>query len=158
MPIIERTIPYLLTPNSVHTGVDAESQTSFAVYFNNFLTTLRYDFVANPYLYYGIFMPVLMVVPGFILMMKRPVLWAFAAAWFSVSVLFMFAGYRFPMVDKQIFYMLPIMMICWGMMANGWWRRGWSGQILVLIATLYTITSALSLWVIRIDRAPMVIP
>ncbi|MEY2847136.1 MAG: hypothetical protein RL076_2682, partial [Chloroflexota bacterium] len=26
------------------------------------------------------------------------------------------------------------------------------------IATLYTITSALSLWVIRIDRAPMVIP
>lgn len=158
MPIIERTIPYLLTPNSVHTGVDAESQTSFAVYFSNFLTTLRYDFVANPYLYYGIFMPVLMVVPGFILMMKRPVLWAFAAAWFSVSVLFMFAGYRFPMVDKQIFYMLPIMMICWGMMASGWWRRGWSGQILVLIATLYTITSALSLWVIRIDRAPMVIP
>jgi hypothetical protein len=62
------------------------------------------------------------------------------------------------MVDKQIFYMLPIMMICWGMIANGWWRRGWSGQILVLIATLYTITSALSLWVIRIDRAPMVIP
>jgi len=158
MPIIERTIPYLLTPNSVHTGVDAESQTSFATYFSNFITTLRYDFIANPYLYYGIFMPLLMVIPGFVLMLKHSTLWAFAAAWFSVSVLFMLAGYRFPMVDKQIFYMLPIMMICWGIMASGWWKRGWSGQLLVTIACMYTLTSALYLWVIRIDRAPLVIP
>lgn len=157
-PIIERTIPYLLKPNSEHTGATAEAQQSFAVYMWNFVTTLRYDFVLNPYLYYGIFIPIITVIPGFVLLAKKPILWAFAAAWFSVSVLFMLAGYRFPMVDKQIFYMMPAMMVCWGIVASQWWRRGWSGQLLVTITMLYTLTSAIYLWIIRIDRAPLVIP
>lgn len=158
VPIVERTIPYLLTPNSVHTGATTDTQTSFLVYMTNFISLLRYDFVENPYLYYGIFIPVMMVIPGFIMLSKRPVLWAFAAAWGSVSVLFMLAGYRFPMVDKQIFYLMPVIMICWGIMASQWWRRGWSGQLLVTMTTLYTLVSALHLWVIRIERAPLVIP
>lgn len=157
-PIIERTIPYFLQAGDTPSNTPALVQESFAHYLYNFVPALRYDFVQNPYLYQGIFMPLLVVIPGFLLLRKYTVLWVFAAAWFSVGVLFMVAGYRIPMVDKQIFYILPILMICWGIVASQWWRRGWSGQLLVTIATMYTMTSALYLWVIRIERAPLVIP
>lgn len=155
IPIVERTIPYFLQSRGTHIQTATGETTSFTQYLRNFIPALRYDFVMNPFLYQGILMPVLMVIPGWLLLYKRPVLWVFATAWFSVGLIFMVAGYKIPMVDKQIFYILPIMMICWGVIAGGWWRRGWSGQLLVTVATLYTLVSALYLWVVRIDRAPL---
>jgi len=62
------------------------------------------------------------------------------------------------MVDKQIFYILPIVMLCWAVLADKFWRRGIAGQMMVSIIMLFTTYSAMYLWIVRIDRAPVVLP
>jgi hypothetical protein len=157
-PIIERTIPYFLQ-------ISVSSPASFGVerppwgeYMWAYFPTLRYDFVDNPYLYYGIFIPMLMVIPGVAFLRQRQPLWAYMAAMFVIALLFMVAGYRISMVDKQIFYILPIVMLCWAVLADKFWRRGIAGQLMISVIMLFTTYSAMYLWIVRIDRAPVVIP
>ncbi|NBU63925.1 MAG: hypothetical protein EBS29_05415 [Chloroflexia bacterium] len=157
-PIIERTIPYFLQVSVNSPATVGVARPALGTYFYNFLPLLRYDFVLNPYLYYGLFMPILLVIPGYLLLFKRQTLWVTMTAWFIVALLFMLAGYRISMVDKQIFYILPIVMICWAVVADQFWRRGWSGRLMVVIMMLYTLVSALYLWVVRIYRSPVVLP
>ena len=157
-PIIQRTIPYFLQISVNSPTTVGVARPPLGTYFYNFLPLLRYDFVMNPYLYYGLFMPMLLVIPGYLLLFKRQTLWAYMTAWFVVALLFMMAGYRISMVDKQIFYILPIVMICWAVIADRFWRRGWSGRLMVTMMLLYTLVSALYLWVVRIYRSPVVLP
>lgn len=156
--IIARTIPYFLQISVNSPATVGVERPPLSVYLYNFIPALRYDFVWNPYLYHGLFIPIILTIPGFILLYKRQTLWAYMSAWFVVAMAFMMVGYRISMVDKQIFYILPIIMICWGVIADRLWRRGWSGQLMVTIITLYTLISALYLWVVRIYRAPLVLP
>lgn len=157
-PIIERTIPYFLQISVNSPTTVGVARPPLGTYFYNFIPLLRYDFVLNPYLYYGLFMPMLLVIPGYLLLFKRQTLWAYMTAWFVVALVFMMAGYRISMVDKQIFYILPIVLICWAVIADRFWRRGWSGRLMVTMMVLYTLVSALYLWVVRINRSPVVLP
>jgi len=100
----------------------------------------------------------LMVIPAFVMLWKNRTLWIFAAAWYVVAVLFLFAGYKISMVDKQLYYIIPLLMLSWAMIADRLWTRGPNGRIIVSTTVLYTLWSALQLWIIRIDRAPLVLP
>jgi len=62
------------------------------------------------------------------------------------------------MVDKQLYYIVPILMISWAVIADGLWVRGPSGRVIVSTTVLFTLWSALQLWITRIDRAPLVLP
>jgi hypothetical protein len=155
-PIVERTIPYMLSlaasgPESV--GV---ARPPFSDYFFSFWRHLRYDMRPDGFLYYGLLIPLAFVVPGFVALRERPLLWVMLAAWFSVGTLFMLAGYRVSMVDKQLFYIVPAICLCWAIYAERFWRRGWWGKALVATIYLFTLATALDLWVIRILRSPVV--
>ena len=157
-PIIERTIPYFLNISTQSTATIGVVRAPFNEYIAAFFPSLRYDFVQNPYLYYGLFIPILMVIPAFVLMWKHRTLWTFATAWYVVAILFMLVGYKISMVDKQLFYIIPLLMVSWAMIAERLWIRGPSGRIIVSTTVLYTLWSAVQLWIIRIDRAPLVLP
>lgn len=157
-PIIERTIPYFLQISVASPASVGVERPPWGEYLWAYIPTLRYDFIDNPYLYYGIFIPMLMVIPGVFILRKRQPLWAYMAAMFVIALLFMVAGYRISMVDKQIYYILPIVMLCWAVLADRFWRRGIAGQLMISIIVLFTTYSAMYLWMIRIDRAPVVLP
>jgi hypothetical protein len=155
-PIVERTIPYMLSlaasgPESV--GV---ARPLFSDYLFSFWRHLRYDMRPDGFLYYGLLIPLAFVGPGFVALRKRPLLWVMLAAWFSVGTLFMLVGYRVSMVDKQLFYIVPAICLCWAIYAERFWRRGWWGKALVATIYLFTLATALDLWVIRILRSPVV--
>jgi hypothetical protein len=59
------------------------------------------------------------------------------------------------MVDKQLFYILPPMMICWAVYADRFWERGRWGKLFVSMIYIFTFLSALNLWIIRIERSPI---
>ena len=157
-PMIERTIPYFFQIGVESTQSVGVIRPSFSAYIAAFMPSLRYDFVQNPYLYYGLYLPILLVIPAFILLLKHRTLWIFMAAWYVVALLFMLAGYKISMVDKQLYYIVPILMISWAVIADRLWVRGPSGRIIVSTTVLFTLWSALQLWITRIDRAPLVLP
>jgi len=154
--MIERTLPYMTTiftrgPQSV--GVE---RPPFSQYLLGYIPHLDYHIWPGDYLYYGIAVPILFAIPGFIALRKRALLWAVLAAWFIVALVFMLAGYRISMVDKQIFYVFPAVCLCWAVYADRYWRRGWWGKLLIVAFYAFTLLSALDLWVIRIAGSPMV--
>lgn len=155
-PIIAQTVPYMSTvftqgPESV--GVE---RPPFGQYMWGFIPHLDYRIWPGDFLFYGIAIPMLFVVPGFMALRKRPLTWVLFAAWLSVAVLFMFAGYRISMVDKQIFYMLPVMCVCWALYADRLWERGRWGRLVVLAVLLYSLVAALDQWLLRIATSPVV--
>jgi hypothetical protein len=153
--MVQRTIPYMQTvftrgPESV--GVE---RPPFGAYMRGFIPHLDYRIWPGDYLYYGIAIPMLFTIPGFIALRRRPLIWVVAATWMSVAVLFMLAGYRISMVDKQIFYMLPIMCVCWAVYADRLWQRGRWGRAIVLAVLALSLATALSQWVMRIAASPV---
>ncbi len=155
-PILERTAPYVLNlatagPQSV--GVE---RPPFSEYMLSFWRHLRYDMRPDGFLYYGLLIPLMFVIPGFVALRRQPLLWVMLAAWFSVGTLFMLVGYRVSMVDKQLFYIVPAICLCWGVYAERFWQRGWWGMVLVMTIYVFTLATALDLWVIRILRSPVV--
>lgn len=154
-PIIATTVPYLGTvftqgPQSV--GVE---RPPFSQYMWSFVPHLDYRIWPGDYLFFGIAIPMLFTVPGFLALRGRPLTWLVMAAWLSVATLFMLAGYRISMVDKQIFYMLPVMCVCWALCADRLWRRGRWGALIVLVVLLYSLVTALDQWVLRIVTSPV---
>jgi hypothetical protein len=155
-PIIERTIPYMATvmtqgPQSV--GVE---RPPFDAYLWSFVPHLDYRIWPGDYLFYGIAIPMLFTIPGFIALRNRPLVWMLFAAWLSVAVLFLLAGYRISMVDKQLFYMLPVMCICWAVCAEWIWVRGWWGRLFVLGVLALSLITALDQWIFRIATSPVI--
>jgi hypothetical protein len=155
--MIERTVPYVLSlatrgPESV--GV--ERDTSFVQYMAGFWRHLRYDMRPDGFLFYGILIPLIFCLPGFVALRKRRLMWAVLAAWYTVALLFMVAGYRVSMVDKQIFYIVPALCLCWAVYADRYWRRGRWGKVLIVAVYAFTLATAIDLWVIRIIRSPVV--
>ncbi|MEI7644899.1 MAG: hypothetical protein WCJ55_11515 [Chloroflexales bacterium] len=153
--MIARTLPYMETvftrgPESV--GVE---RPPFMAYLLGFIPHLDYRIWPGDYLFYGIGIPMLFTVPGFIALHRRPLAWIVLATWMSVAVLFMFAGYRISMVDKQIFYMLPAMCVCWAVYADRIWQRGRWGRALIVAILALTLATALDQWVLRIVTSPV---
>jgi hypothetical protein len=158
MPIIERTIPYFINLGLNDSSAIGVERPGFIAYMQGYTTLLQYSFAFNDYLYYGLYIPMLLAVPGFLWLRRFRTLWSFMAAWYLIAILFMFVGMRISMVDKQIFYILPIVSICTAVVLAGWWRRGVSGQIMGVIIMLFTLWSALQLWVFRIQFPPVIQP
>jgi hypothetical protein len=155
-PIIAQTIPYMTTvfaegPQSV--GVD---RPPFGAYMLGYIPHLDYRIWPGDYLFYGIGIPMLFTIPGYLALRKKPLTWVLFSTWLTVAVLFMFAGYRISMVDKQIFYMLPVMCISWAVYADRFWQRGRWGRWLVVVVLLYSLATAIDQWILRIVTSPVV--
>jgi hypothetical protein len=154
-PLIQQTVPYMGTvftrgPESV--GVE---RPPFGQYMWQFFPHLDYRIWPGDYLFFGLMIPLLFTIPGFIALRRQPLAWTILAAWGSVALLFMLAGYRISMVDKQLFYLLPLICVCWALYAERYWRRGRLGRLLVLILLLLTLTTALDQWIFRISVSPV---
>jgi len=154
-PIIQQTIPYMSTvftqgPESV--GVQ---RPPFGQYLWAYVPHLDYRIWPGDYLYFGLLIPVLFTVPGFIALRGRPLIWTLFAAWGTVALLFLLAGYRISMVDKQLFYLLPMICVCWAIYAERLWTRGRWGRLVVATILLYTLVTALDQWVLRIATSPV---
>jgi len=155
VPIVQQTVPYLGTvftrgPESV--GVE---RPPFGQYMWAFIPHLDYRIWPGDYLFFGLLIPVLFTVPGFIALRHRPLAWTLFAAWGTVALLFMLAGYRISMVDKQLFYLLPVICVCWAIYADRYWRRGRLGRLLIVTVLLFTLATALDQWVMRIATSPV---
>jgi hypothetical protein len=155
-PILEQTVPYMGTvftqgPQSV--GVE---RPPFGQYMAAYIPHLDYHIWPGDYLFYGVAIPMLFTIPGYFALRGRPLIWISFSAWLTVAVLFMFAGYRISMVDKQLFYMLPVMCICWAIYAERYWQRGRWGRLLIIIVLLFSLATALDQWVLRIVTSPVV--
>ncbi len=154
--IIAQTVPYMKTvftqgPESV--GV---VRPPFGQYMWSYVPHLDYRIWPGDYLYYGIAIPMLFTIPGFFALRREPLPWLIFAAWLTVATLFMFAGYRISMVDKQLFYMLPVMCVCWAIYADRIWERWSWGRRVVIAVLLYTLYAAVDQWVLRIATSPVV--
>jgi hypothetical protein len=155
-PIIARTVPYMSTvftrgPESV--GVE---RLPFGQYLWSYAPHLDYRIWPGDYLYYGIAVPLLFTIPGFLAMRGRPVPWTVFAAWGTVALLFMLAGYRISMVDKQLFYLLPVLCVCWAVYAERIWERWAWGRWLILALLAYSLYAAVDQWILRIVTSPVV--
>ncbi len=155
-PIIEQTVPYMSTvftrgPESV--GVE---RPPFGQYMWAFVPHLDYRIWPGDYLYYGLAIPLIFTIPGFIALRNRPVPWTIFAAWGTVALLFMLAGYRISMVDKQLFYLLPVICVCWAVYAERIWARWPWGRWLVIAVLLYSLYAAIDQWILRIVTSPVV--
>jgi hypothetical protein len=153
--IVERTIPYftsVATRGSESVGVKRDP---FSAYLWAYVPHLDYHMWPGDFLYYGVAVPSIFAVPGFFAFRRQPVAYAILAAWFSVAILFLLAGYQVSMVDKQVFYVFPAVCLCWAVYADRYWRRGRAARLMVGLFYLFTLLSALDLWVIRIIRSPV---
>lgn len=154
VPVLSKTLPYMLNIFSRGPETVGVERPPFGQYLLDFLPHLGYWIWPGRYLYYGLALPLLAVVPGFLMLRGRQPLWAALAAWFTVALLFMLVGYRLSMVDKQLFYILTPICICAAVVADWFWKKGLWARLLVGAIYLGTFASALALWIIRIYRSP----
>lgn len=153
-PIVERTLPYMVTVFTRGPETVGVSRPPFLEYLWSFVPHLGYHIWPNHYLYYGLAIPLIFFVPGYWAMRSQPLLWLVASAWGTVALLFLIAGYRISMVDKQLFYLIPLICLAWAIMADRLWVR-WPGRLFVLATLVLALGSALWLWVMRISILPV---
>ncbi|MDW8403077.1 hypothetical protein [Chloroflexus sp.] len=153
-PIVERTIPYLATVFTRGPETVGVSRPPFHEYLWSFVPHLGYHLWPNHYLYYGLAIPLIFFIPGYWAMRTKPLLWLVVSAWGTVALLFLLAGYRISMVDKQLFYLIPVICLAWAIMADRLWVR-WPGRLFVLATLALSLGSALWLWVMRISISPV---
>jgi hypothetical protein len=84
-----------------------------------------------------------------------PTLW-FMGSWFSVFVLFGFVGWKVDMVDKQVWFIMPLTIVLAGVGGLFLWQKlsrptlSYAGRVLVLACALWLTYSAASLWIYRL--------
>jgi hypothetical protein len=149
-PIVAQTVPYMQTlftqgPESI--GVE---RLPFDAYMWSYVPHLDYRIWPGDHLFYGLAIPLIFTLPGFFALRERPLPWVAFAAWGSVALLFMLVGYRLSMVDKQLFYLLPVICICWAIYADRIWGRWAWGRWAVVAVLLYSLYTALDQWLMRI--------
>ena len=155
-PILAQTMPYMSTVFTQGPASVGVERPPFGQYLWSFVPHLDYRIWPGDYLYYGLAIPVLFTVPGFVALRGRPLAWTVFAAWGTVALLFMLAGYRISMVDKQLFYLLPVICVCWAVYADRIWARWPWGRWAVIAVLLYSLYAALDQWVLRIVTSPVV--
>jgi uncharacterized membrane protein len=154
LPIVERTVPYLATVFTRGPETVGVSRPPFLEYLWSFVPHLGYHIWPNHYLYYGLAIPLIFFLPGYWAMRSRPLLWLVASTWGTVALLFLLAGYRISMVDKQLFYLIPLICLAWAIIADRLWERQ-AGRLFVLATLLFSLGSALWLWIMRISISPV---
>jgi hypothetical protein len=144
--IVERTLPYFLggTPGGQQAGI--QNRQPFLEYLADYIPRLGYT--ARPVMF-GLWAPLLLGLAGLARLRNRRLL-ALFGAWLIVTILFTIAGNRISMVDKQIFYFMPAMMLLAAPLINWAWERGRGGQLAVAGLYALTFASALALWIERV--------
>jgi hypothetical protein len=93
--------------------------------------------------------------PNLLHLQSGPNLW-FMGSWFSVFVLFGFVGWKVDMVDKQVWFIMPLTIVLAGVGGLFLWQKlskptlRYAGRGLVLACTLWLTYSAASLWIYRL--------
>ncbi len=143
--VIQRTLPYFFggVPGQ---QVGIQNHQPFLEYLAEYIPRLGYT--ARPVIF-GLWIPLILALVGLLRLRRRRVL-ALMLAWAAVTVLFTIAGSRISMVDKQIFYFMPAMMLLAAPVLNWLWERGIIGRLAVGGAYLFTFAVALNLWIERI--------
>ena len=143
--LIQRTLPYFFggVPGQ---QVGIQNHQPFLEYLADYIPRLGY--FARPVIF-GLWIPLILALVGLLRLRRRRVL-ALVLAWAAVTVLFTIAGSRISMVDKQIFYFMPAMMLLAAPAFNWLWERGVIGRLAVAATYLFTFAIALNLWIERI--------
>jgi len=143
--IIQRTLPYFSggVPGQ-QAGI--QNHQPFLAYLADYVPRLGYT--ARPVIF-GLWIPLVLALVGLLRLRHRRVL-ALMLSWVAVTVLFTIAGSRISMVDKQVFYFMPAMMLLAAPVLNWLWERGIIGRLVVASTYLFTFAVALNLWIERI--------
>lgn len=148
--MIGRTLPYItqtVAGGQVNAGQAAAI--SLADY-------LRFHYTHMGYLNYpvrhGVWLPVLLTLPGLLLLRRNRAALLIMGTWLVVALLFFVVGLRVSMVDKYIFYAAPAFAICAAAVFERWWRRGIAVQGVIVVLYLLTFVSALDIWIARLQR------
>jgi hypothetical protein len=145
-PIIERTLPYFSqTIREGQSAIGLEQET-WGQYLSKFPD--RLDYSGRP-LYYGLLIPLLFYPLALWLGPTRRLLAVLLSA-LALALLFLVVGLRVPMVDKQVFYMIPFAALAGGVVWARLWRRGRIGRIVTLLWYGFTLVAALDLWLYRV--------
>jgi hypothetical protein len=150
--LLERTLPYFLGGSDGQKAGVQEHQ-PFLAYLAEFWP--RFGYFARPVMY-GIQLPLLLAVAGLAglyvagrgaAQRRRLVV---LLCWAAVAALFMIAGSRVAMVDKQVFYFVPALALLAGPLLSRLWARGLPARLVVASIYLFTLAAALDFWVFRI--------
>jgi hypothetical protein len=143
--LIERTLPYFFggVPGQ---QVGIQNHQPLLEYLADYIPRLGYT--ARPVIF-GLWIPLVLALVGLLRLRQRRVL-ALMLAWLIVTILFTLAGNRISMVDKQIFYFMPAMMLLAAPVLNWAWERGIVGRLIVAGTYMFTFAVALNLWIERI--------
>jgi uncharacterized membrane protein len=143
--IIARTLPYFFG-GAVGQKVGIQNSQPFLAYLADYIPRLGYT--ARPVMF-GLWIPLVLAPIGLLRLRSRRML-ALAICWAIVTVLFTIAGNRISMVDKQIFYFMPAMMLLAAPVLDWAWRRGLLGRMAVACTYLLSFAAALALWIERV--------
>lgn len=155
--MIERTLPYVTqTVVGGQTNQGQAEQQTLGEYFG--FTAKHLGYYMPVYIdtadtvRYGLWLPVLLGLPGLWLLRKNRLALIVIGVWYLVGVLFLFAGLRISMVDKHLFFVAPALAIA----SAAIFERLWTRHVLLRGALIgvYALTflSALELWVVRLQR------
>ena len=143
--IIERTLPYFFGGN---TGQKAgiQNHQPFLEYLADYIPRLGY---ISRSVVFGLWVPLVLSFVGLLRLPNRRFL-VLALSWLGVTILFTIAGSRIAMVDKQVFYYIPMMMLLTAPVLEWAWRRGLAGRLAVGALYVGTLGCALALWFERV--------
>ncbi|MBK9714514.1 MAG: hypothetical protein IPO81_24870 [Kouleothrix sp.] len=108
----------------------------------------RMGYFARPVLY-GLQLPLLLAAASIFAVRSRRLV-VLLLCWATVAALFLLAGSRIAMVDKQVFYLVPALALLAGSLLGRLWSRGAAARLVVAGVYLLTLTAAIELWLFRI--------
>ncbi len=144
-PIWQRTIPYFLHAGDGE-GVNAVVRPPFGEYLAAYWPRLGYFRASG---HYGMQLVLLIGLAGLSCIRPR---WMriLLGAWLAVGVLFLIAGSRMSMVDKHVFYVLPVLALGTGALLGQLWRRGRAAPLVIGSVAALTLLSAVIMWFTRV--------
>lgn len=148
--MIERTLPYVTrTVAGGQTNTGQDEHISFVQYLANHYRHMGY--ISYP-VRHGVWLPVLLTLPGLWVLRKQRFALLVLGAWLLVALLFFFVGLRVSMVDKYIFYAAPVLAICTAAFFERLWARNRFLPIAITAVYLLTFISAMDIWIQRLQR------
>lgn len=172
-PIVQRTLPYIgRTVVGGEQGAGQDVILPFSTYVSNYVPHIGYmrdpalpallgwlpvpwlpaNYAVEKVLWYGVALPLFVGLPGIVLLRRNRLALLVVGVWLAVALLFFVAGSRISMVDKHLFYLVPALAITTGAVLDRAWKRWrWMG-LAIGIMYLGSLTSAVELWILRLQR------
>jgi hypothetical protein len=146
VPILERTVPYVLQAATPDTSVGLQNRVPFLTYLANYWPRMEYLRASGSY---GLQLALPLGLLGMFSIRDRRARVALAC-WLAVALAFLVVGSRISMVDKHVFYFIPALALGVGLLAGRLWRRGLLARLVVGSIYLFTFVAALNIWIYRI--------